>query len=345
MGLFGGLFDKKVCAICGGEIGLLGNRKLEDGNLCKQCASQLSPWFSDRRHSTVNEIAAQLAYRNDNRARAAAFHVTRSYGDSFTKVLVDDAMQAFMITGADNFAKENPDVFDFGMVTGCRPDIHEYRHEVMGKDAEGHPVSFQPRRYHYDYQFDMTVTVNHPFIDDMHFSLNSGTIEDADRDELDRYVAMTEDVVETMTGRRPDLSGEVPYHAPFCPDCGHDLAPDGRCLFCHPLIPVAPPRPAAPRPAPAPAPQAPRPQAAPAHGGPQGAPQQRRPQGNQQPQQRGPQGNQQPQQRGPQGNQQQSKPAQHSGSTHETSRQPAQNSGRPGNQSEPPRGGGPRGRG
>ena len=29
---FFGLFDKKICAICGGEIGLLGNRKLEDGN-------------------------------------------------------------------------------------------------------------------------------------------------------------------------------------------------------------------------------------------------------------------------------------------------------------------------
>ena len=28
MGLFGKLFEKKECAICGGEIGLLGNRKL-----------------------------------------------------------------------------------------------------------------------------------------------------------------------------------------------------------------------------------------------------------------------------------------------------------------------------
>ena len=30
-----GLFDKKYCDICGEKIGLLGNRKLEDGNLCK----------------------------------------------------------------------------------------------------------------------------------------------------------------------------------------------------------------------------------------------------------------------------------------------------------------------
>ena len=35
-----GLFDKKYCDICGEKIGLLGNRKLEDGNLCKDCAKK-----------------------------------------------------------------------------------------------------------------------------------------------------------------------------------------------------------------------------------------------------------------------------------------------------------------
>ena len=49
MGLFDKLFAKKICDICGGEIGLLGNRKLEDGNMCKDCASKLSPFFSERR--------------------------------------------------------------------------------------------------------------------------------------------------------------------------------------------------------------------------------------------------------------------------------------------------------
>ena len=38
-----GLFDKKYCDICGDKIGLLGNRKLENGNLCKNCAKKLSP--------------------------------------------------------------------------------------------------------------------------------------------------------------------------------------------------------------------------------------------------------------------------------------------------------------
>ena len=51
-----GLFDKKYCDICGEKIGLLGNRKLDDGNLCKECAKKLSPWFEERRHSTVKQI-------------------------------------------------------------------------------------------------------------------------------------------------------------------------------------------------------------------------------------------------------------------------------------------------
>ena len=43
-----GLFDKKFCDFCGNKIGLLGNRKLEDANMCKECASKLSPWFKSR---------------------------------------------------------------------------------------------------------------------------------------------------------------------------------------------------------------------------------------------------------------------------------------------------------
>ena len=43
MAFFKNLFEKKTCDICGGEIGLLGNRKLADGNMCKDCAKKLSP--------------------------------------------------------------------------------------------------------------------------------------------------------------------------------------------------------------------------------------------------------------------------------------------------------------
>ena len=55
-----GLFDKKYCDICGEKIGLLGSRKLSDGNLCKDRAAKLSPWFTERKQSTVEEIREQL---------------------------------------------------------------------------------------------------------------------------------------------------------------------------------------------------------------------------------------------------------------------------------------------
>ena len=93
MGLFGKLFEKKECSVCGGEIGLLGNRKLEDGNLCKGCAAKLSPWFSDRRQSTVAEIQEQLAYREANQEKVAAFRTTRTLGER-TKVLLDEWVSA-----------------------------------------------------------------------------------------------------------------------------------------------------------------------------------------------------------------------------------------------------------
>ena len=54
---------KKYCDICGEKIGLLGNRKLEDGNLCKDCARKLSPFFSERRNSTVEDIKRQPGYK------------------------------------------------------------------------------------------------------------------------------------------------------------------------------------------------------------------------------------------------------------------------------------------
>ncbi len=43
IGTYMGLFDKNIATFAGKKIGLLGNRKLENGNLCKNCAKKLSP--------------------------------------------------------------------------------------------------------------------------------------------------------------------------------------------------------------------------------------------------------------------------------------------------------------
>ena len=170
-----GLFDKKYCDICGEKIGLLGNRKLEDGNLCKDCAKKLSPWFSDRRRSTVEDIKGQLAYREENREKAAQFRATRSFGED-RKVLLDEDHRWFTVTRARDLAEANPDILDFDAITGCRMDIDESRTELTHEDADGKDVSYVPPRYEYSYDFFLIITVRHPYFDEMRFSLNSSSV-------------------------------------------------------------------------------------------------------------------------------------------------------------------------
>ena len=170
-----GLFDKKYCDICGEKIGLLGNRKLEDGNLCKDCAKKLSPWFSDRRRSTVEDIKEQLAYREENREKAAQFRTTRSFGEDW-KVLLDEDDRWFTVTRARDLAEANPDILDFDAITGCRMDIDESRTELTREDADGKDVSYVPPRYEYSYDFDVIISVRHPYFDEMRFRLNDSSV-------------------------------------------------------------------------------------------------------------------------------------------------------------------------
>ena len=168
-----GLFEKKYCDICGEKIGLLGNRKLEDGNLCKDCAKKLSPFFSDRRNSTVEEIRQQLAYREENERRLADFHPDSTFG-RLKKVYVDRAGEKFIVTTATNWRDANPDLISFSQVTGVDTDIHENKKEIYYKDDEVKSKSYNPRRYEYDYEFNVTILVDSPWFDKIELELSSG---------------------------------------------------------------------------------------------------------------------------------------------------------------------------
>ena len=92
--------------------------------MCKECAAKLSPWFGDRRQSTVEEIQKQLSYREANQARVSSFRTTRTLGERM-KVLLDEDAGLFMVTSARNLSEANPDVLSFSDVTGCKLDIDE----------------------------------------------------------------------------------------------------------------------------------------------------------------------------------------------------------------------------
>ncbi|MBS7360951.1 MAG: DUF4428 domain-containing protein, partial [Oscillospiraceae bacterium] len=161
-----GLFDKKYCDICGQKIGFFGNRKLENGTLCKDCAKKLSPFFSERRNSTVEEIRRQLAYREENEKKLAAFFPSLTF-DGSKKVYIDPLRERFAVTGSSDWRSANPDLIAFSQVCGVETDIRENKEEIYYEDSDGNRKSYDPPRYAYDYEFNVTIRVDSPWFDEI----------------------------------------------------------------------------------------------------------------------------------------------------------------------------------
>ena len=233
-----GLFDKKYCDVCGEKIGLLGNRKLEDGNLCKACAAKLSPLFNDRRNSTVEEIKAQLAYRAENEKRLADFHPDTIFGDG-KKVYIDRGSAQFIVSSVSNWSRANPDLIPISKVTGVHTDIEENKEEIYYKDADGNRKSYEPRRYECSYAFNVTILVDSPWFDKIELELSDGDRPDSPYTDLYRkYEAEMHTLASILRGEQGDAAAGAPAAAPaqapaasaqggesaaqrwFCPSCG-----------------------------------------------------------------------------------------------------------------------------
>lgn len=196
-----GLFDKKYCDICGEKIGLLGNRKLDDGNLCKDCAKKLSPWFEERRHSTVDQIKEQLAYREANKERVRNFRVTAEIAGAAEHVFIDQSHGWFAITRSMS-VENNPDILDLSQVISCSLDEREHKTEEKYEDEKGEKRSYFPPRYRYRYDFCMKVSVNSPWFDDMDFNLNNLSIDGDRRGELRRYEDLANQIIQALSGNQ-----------------------------------------------------------------------------------------------------------------------------------------------
>ncbi len=232
-----GLFDKKYCDICGEKIGLLGNRKLADGNLCKDCAAKLSPWFRDRKNETVEEIRKQLAWREENKEKVRNFHPDRVIGEG-KKVMIDTAAGTFTVTSATNLEQANPDILNLSDVTGTNLSVEESKREMFRKDGDKQ-VSFNPPRYEYSYDFRMTIYVSCPYFSEMEFSLNltDVTFQDNGRrfsgnvitssPRYRHYEEMAEEIQRALMNQLEDSASEPSAPAAAedsswtCPYCGH----------------------------------------------------------------------------------------------------------------------------
>ena len=165
-----GLFDKKYCDICGEKIGLLGNKKVEDGNICSKCNKKLSPLFNDRKRSTVAQIKEQLEYREHNEQLLRSFMPTMTFGSS-KQIHIDVMNRKFCVESGSNWREKNPDLIDFSQVLSCDLNIQEHKDELYTKDSQGNSVSYNPPRYQIEYEFEIHIGVNSPYFSEVTFEL------------------------------------------------------------------------------------------------------------------------------------------------------------------------------
>ena len=206
-----GLFDKKFCDVCGGKISLMGNRKLDDGNLCKDCTKKLSPFFSERRHSTVDEIKTQLAYREENERKLPAFNPTKTIGDRM-KVYIDERAGSFIVTRNTNWRENNPDIIEFSQVVDCNTEIKENKTEIYRTDSNGNRESYNPCRYEYNYEFRVTIQVNSPWFSEITFELSDGSRPDSRyTDSYREYERQSYELTNTLTPGRGGFNQQQSY--------------------------------------------------------------------------------------------------------------------------------------
>ena len=194
-----GLFDKKNCDFCGEKIGMLGNRKLEDGNMCKDCAKKLSPFCDDRRRSTVEQIRQHLQYREENKNALRAFSPTLTLGED-KKIYVDQMKGNFVVSRnkPGSWTEENPDVMPIASITSCGLDIDEDRDEIYTQNGQGQRVSYNPPQYKYYYDFKLKFLVNNPYFDDFEVKLNNFRVEGMGSMEYNRYQKMAMDIMNAL---------------------------------------------------------------------------------------------------------------------------------------------------
>ena len=222
MGFFDKMFEKKECAICGTELGLLGKTKINEGYLCKECAGKLSPYFHGYRSSTADDIREQLAYREANAERLSSFNPTRTLSAGRTNIMLDEDAGLLIITSQSRWRDANPDIIEFSQVLGCDMDIDEQRTEIYRETKDGERESYNPPRYDLDYDFNLTIHVNTPYFTEINLRVNDSTIDQRGSIEYREAKRQATEVRDALVQLRQEtrdsvVAAKAPKTAVTCP--------------------------------------------------------------------------------------------------------------------------------
>ena len=207
----------------------------------RKFSHKLSPFFSERRKSTISEIQEQLKYREENKEAVGRLNITRTLGGGVTAIHLDEHAGKFIVTSARNWQEANPDVLDLSQVAGCELKTTETRNELFTKDGEGKRVSYSPPRHEYEFDFYLIIQVNSPWFDEIRFKVNGSAIErygsaqymetEQQANEIKAILTQTE-LAQNGTPIIPKT--EKPSLSSICSVCSAPVTPTskGTCEYC-----------------------------------------------------------------------------------------------------------------
>ena len=175
-----GLFGKKVCGICGKELGLLGHKKLNDGDICKECLSYASPWLTGRRGLTIADMQAHLDYRRLNQDNLQYFKESdRAVADNMV-VSVDATNKCLIMAHNAAGLRANPDIIYLDQITGVTAEIRENFSHIHREHPEPHEEE------NYDYYFQVHMYLTHEWIPEISMSVNTFSIDARETEKFTR---------------------------------------------------------------------------------------------------------------------------------------------------------------
>lgn len=200
-----GLFNKKYCDICGGDMGIIIDNKASDGNYCHACAKKLSPYFTGGRKATLRQIQEQIMYREQNRQQLNIFSPSKTLGFK-TKVYLDPGHNCFVVSKSSNYRNDNADIINLSQVTGAKSETKEHKKELYTKDAQGNRKSYSPPRYEYSYEIFVTISINSPYFNEIKFEVTDDPIKNKASNEFMRYQNEADLIVAAVTGRQAPVN-------------------------------------------------------------------------------------------------------------------------------------------
>ncbi len=243
------LFEKKYCDFCGNKIGLLSEKKLKNGSMCKTCSLKLSPLYKYGITTTTEEIQEHLIYREKNRTALNDFNPTLELG--IHRFFYLDFKKGVFAGGVGEWygghsANKNPDLVSFSQIQGCHYYTTEVKTEIYTKDTEGNRVSFSPPQYEYSYNYFVTLKVNHPYFKEYEKQINDSPVKANNPLDMEKHKHCCEKIVKTFrdiiapktaipssNNTSAEHNTDSPRPHLFCMECGEKLPKIGKfCPFC-----------------------------------------------------------------------------------------------------------------